>query len=51
MIILVFNTKIKIDKQGYTNFAMYRNKELLELKNEIQKYEIPYLRRKWDKIV
>lgn len=46
-----FNSKVKIDKSGYTNFAMYRNKELLKLKQEIEKYEIPYLRRKWDKIV
>lgn len=46
-----FNPKVKIDKQGYANFAMYRNKEILTLKEEMLKLKIPYLKRKWDKII
>jgi hypothetical protein len=45
-----FNFKCYIDKNGYAKFAMYRYKELVILKNEIDKLEIPYLERKWLKI-
>jgi len=45
-----FNSTCYIDTQGYTKFCMTRSKEIAQLKKEIDKLNLPYLERKWDKI-
>ena len=44
------NFKCSIDKSGYARFVIHKNKDLLILKSEIDKLNLPYLYRKWSKI-
>jgi hypothetical protein len=44
------NYKCYIDKNGYVKFGIYRYSELVKLKKEIDKLNIPKLERKWGKI-
>jgi len=44
------NYKCYIDKKGFCKFSIHHYNDLVKLKKEISKLEIPYLERKWSKI-